>query len=155
MAQRFSAALSPGRDPGEPGSSPASGSLRGACFSLCLCLCLSVYLSVSLMNKENLKKKGIVINTTYKYKTKWRKRINKINLNSISSSFIFCVWTKASHLICLCLSSTRECPWRNLLLEADMKHPRFHALLLFLIIVTCSSPSVKSDYLDLHLAVIS
>ena len=48
VAQRFSAACSPGRDPGDPGSSPTSGSLYGACFSLCLCLCLS--LSVS-MNK--------------------------------------------------------------------------------------------------------
>ena len=34
VAQRFSAAYSPGRDPGDPGSSPTSGSLRGACFSL-------------------------------------------------------------------------------------------------------------------------
>ena len=38
VAQRFSAAFSPGCDPGDPGSSPTSGSLRGACFSLCLCL---------------------------------------------------------------------------------------------------------------------
>ena len=44
VAQRFSAACSPGRDPGDPGWSPTSGSLRGACFSLCLCLCLSLSL---------------------------------------------------------------------------------------------------------------
>ena len=51
VAQRVSAAFSPGRDPGDPGSSPTSGSLRRACFSLCLCLCLSLSLSLSLMNK--------------------------------------------------------------------------------------------------------
>ncbi len=36
VAQRFSAAFSPGPDPGDQGSSPTSGSLHGACFSLCL-----------------------------------------------------------------------------------------------------------------------
>uniref|UniRef100_A0A8C0SI00 L-lactate dehydrogenase B chain n=2 Tax=Canis lupus familiaris TaxID=9615 RepID=A0A8C0SI00_CANLF len=40
VAQRFSAAFSPGPDPGDLGSSPMSGSLHGACFSLCLCLYL-------------------------------------------------------------------------------------------------------------------
>ena len=49
VAQRFSAAFSPGPEPGAPGWSPTSGSLQGACFSLCLCLCLS--LSVAIMNK--------------------------------------------------------------------------------------------------------
>ena len=49
VAQRFSAAFSPGRDPGDRGLSPTSGSLHGACFSLCLCLRLS--LSLSLMSK--------------------------------------------------------------------------------------------------------
>ena len=34
VAQRFSAAVGPGRDPGVPGSSPKSGSLHGAHFSL-------------------------------------------------------------------------------------------------------------------------
>ena len=48
VAQRFSAAFSPGPDPGDLGSSPTSGSLHGACFSLCLCLCLSLSLSLSL-----------------------------------------------------------------------------------------------------------
>ena len=42
MAQRFSAAFSPGCDPGGPGSSPTLGSLHRACFSLYLCLCLSL-----------------------------------------------------------------------------------------------------------------
>ena len=53
VAQRFSAAFSPGCDPRDPGSSPTSGSLHGACFSLGLCLPLSLSLScsVSLMNK--------------------------------------------------------------------------------------------------------
>ena len=36
VAQRFSAACSPGCDPGDLGSSPTSGSLHGVCFSLCL-----------------------------------------------------------------------------------------------------------------------
>ena len=44
VAQRFSAACSPGRDPGDPGSSPTSGFLYDACFFLCLCLCLSLSL---------------------------------------------------------------------------------------------------------------
>ena len=48
VAQRFSAAFSPGPDPRDLGSSPTSGSLQGACFSLCLCLCLSLSLSLSL-----------------------------------------------------------------------------------------------------------
>ena len=47
VAQRFSAAHSPGPDPGDPGLSPMSGSLHEACFSLCLCLCLSLSLSLS------------------------------------------------------------------------------------------------------------
>ena len=51
MAQRFSAACSPGRDPGDPGSSPASGSLHGACFSLCLCLCPSLGVSHEYINE--------------------------------------------------------------------------------------------------------
>ena len=51
VAQRFSAACSPGRDPGDPGSSPASGSLHGACFSLCLCLCLSLCLSLCVSHE--------------------------------------------------------------------------------------------------------
>ena len=48
VAQRFSAACSPGCDPGDLGSNPTSGFLHGACFSLCLCLCLSLSLSLSL-----------------------------------------------------------------------------------------------------------
>ena len=48
VAQRFSAAFSPGRDSGDPGLSPTSSFLHGACFSLCLCLCLSLSLSFSL-----------------------------------------------------------------------------------------------------------
>ena len=47
VAQRFSAAFSPGRDPGDPGLSPMMGSPCGACFSLCLCLCLSLSLCLS------------------------------------------------------------------------------------------------------------
>ena len=39
VAQRFSAAFSPGYDPRDLGSSPTLGSLHGACFSLCLYLC--------------------------------------------------------------------------------------------------------------------
>ena len=46
VAQRFSAACSPGHDPGDLGSSPTSGSLHGACYSLCLCLCLSLAVSL-------------------------------------------------------------------------------------------------------------
>ena len=47
VAQRFSTALSPGRDPGDLGSTATSGSLHGAC-SFCLCLCLPVSLCVCL-----------------------------------------------------------------------------------------------------------
>ena len=47
VAQRFSAASSPGCDLGVMGSSPTSGSLHGACFSLCLCLCLSLSVCLS------------------------------------------------------------------------------------------------------------
>ena len=56
VAQRFSAAFSPGRDPGVSGSSPTSDSLHGASFSLCLCLCLSLCVSHEKINKI-LKKK--------------------------------------------------------------------------------------------------
>ena len=45
VAQRFSAACSPGRDPGDLGSSPTSGSLHGACFSLCLSMSLLLCVS--------------------------------------------------------------------------------------------------------------
>ena len=51
VAQRFSAAFSPGRDHGDPGSSPTLGSLHGTCFSLCLCLCLTLLKNT---NKKNL-----------------------------------------------------------------------------------------------------
>ena len=47
VAQRFSAAFSPGCDPGDTGSNPTSGSLHGACFFLCLCLCLFLSLCLS------------------------------------------------------------------------------------------------------------
>ena len=61
VAQRFSAAFSPGRDPGDSGLSPTSGSLHGACFSLCLCLCLSLTfalcVSLSWINKIFKKRK--------------------------------------------------------------------------------------------------
>ena len=49
VAQRFSAAFSPGCDPGVLRSSPTGGSLHGACLSLCLHL--SLPLSVSHMDK--------------------------------------------------------------------------------------------------------
>ncbi|XP_072612004.1 methionine synthase isoform X6 [Vulpes vulpes] len=56
VAQRFSAAFSPGCDPGDLGSSLTSGFWQGACFFLCLCLCpslspLSLSVCVSLVNK--------------------------------------------------------------------------------------------------------
>ena len=41
VAQRFSAAFSPGYDPGDLGSSPTSGSLHGACLSPRLSLSLN------------------------------------------------------------------------------------------------------------------
>ena len=47
VAQRFSAAFSPGRDPGDLGSSPMSGSLHEACFSLSLPVSLPLSLWVS------------------------------------------------------------------------------------------------------------
>ena len=47
VAQRFSAAFSPGCDPGDLGLGPTLGSLHGACFPLCLCLCLSFSVCLS------------------------------------------------------------------------------------------------------------
>lgn len=51
------------------------------------------------------------------------------------------------------LSSTTERPSRNFLLKAETQHPRFHESLPLLIKLTCLSPSVKSEYLNLYFSV--
>ena len=71
VAQRFSAACSPGPDPGDPGSSPASGSLQ---FQFRITSYIHRFVSTSSRNSTKVTTKGLNIKTKSKSKQREKEK---------------------------------------------------------------------------------